>query len=256
MIISVEKIIRDFEYLYFNPESCPDAFLEEHYKKKNCSKQDYIEAIDKRLGINKLNWTDYNAEKEVVDKLLKKQIFDENAIAWKAGKVEWRNGKLETKDFIDEDNNNYINGYGGKINKKDFDTYYSCLNQQHDKINENIENDKWAEAYESALYNSPKNMGVVNIINALFFITGGKAPIYDAFAHKAVKALLLDIAPSEVYLGSNPGKNDVNNVMAMYKEYRILLYKIFGDGITENGMFISRELDRALWVYGHSNISI
>lgn len=41
----------------------------------------------------------------------------------------------------------------------------------------------------------------------------------------------------------------------MYREYMIILDKIFKDFSKEkniNGMFISRELDRALWVYGHS----
>lgn len=103
---------------------------------------------------------------------------------------------------------------------------------------------------------SPKNIGPVYIINALFFLTGGKAPIYDVFAHKAVKALLLNISPSEVYMGGNPDKHDIDNVTAMYLEYILLLKMIFKDEVKIKGkddMFISRELDRALWVYGHSN---
>ncbi|MBR6444064.1 MAG: hypothetical protein IKS63_01390, partial [Firmicutes bacterium] len=102
---------------------------------------------------------------------------------------------------------------------------------------------------------SPKNIGPVYIINAMFFVSGGKAPIYDAFAHKAVRSLVMDIAPSEVYLGGNPDKNETKNVVLMYQEYMTLLKKVFSCTFkdkTQNDMFISRELDRALWVYGHS----
>ena len=36
-----------------------------------------------------------------------------------------------------------------------------------------------------------------------------------------------DISPKEVYLGGNPGKNESEKVISMYREYMIILEKIF-----------------------------
>lgn len=250
-----DDFIKHFEPLYFDPNTCPDEYTSQHYHDKENLEAEYRGLLKNNLGINKLNRTNYKAEQQVMN-ILKDAEFDKNALAWKAGKIEYINEELKTaKSF--ESGNDYINGYGQRINKKEFSTYRKYLidNDNKECVNEQITKNNWKEAYRIALEKSPRNIGPVYIINALFFLTGGKAPIYDVFAHKAVKALLLNIAPSEVYLGGNPGKNDVDNVIAMYNEYMLMLKMVFKDYFEQkkkSEMFISRELDRALWVYGHS----
>ena len=91
----------------------------------------------------------------------------------------------------------------------------------------------------------PKNFGSVYIINLIYFLSKGKFPIYDKFAHKAAKALFMEKQPNEVYVGSAPEKNDIKNVVNLYNEYLWLLEKLF------HNYSIDRITDRALWVYGH-----
>ncbi len=77
-------------------------------------------------------------------------------------------------------------------------------------------------------------------------MTKGKYPVYDSFAHKALKALYMKKAPFEIFSGIAPGKYDVDKVINMYNEFLWLLNELF-DTYT-----IDRKLDRALWVYGHA----
>lgn len=238
--IVINDFIKTFGDFYFDSDSLPDGY----------------KGLPEKLGIKKLNTTNYYAEKGVM-KQLKEGRFDKISLAWKSGKITFFEKDPEpTKDFIEGDYY-IISHYGksGQVDIKKFNDYCDHLDSNKDKIKGLVENEIWKEAYELAKCEVPDNLGPVHIINALFFITKGKAPIYDKYAHKAAKALLLDISPKEVYLGGNPGKNESEKVISMYREYMIILEKIFKDFSKEkniNGMFISRELDRALWVYGHS----
>ena len=76
----------------------------------------------------------------------------------------------------------------------------------------------------------------------------GKIPIYDKYAHIAVKALCFGYTPSNIYVGAPPEKSRTKMVINMLSEYMWYLNKLFG---TCN---IPHSLDRALWVYGHSKI--
>lgn len=247
-----KELILDYEPLYYDPTSCPEEYKSNFPNIKEWSKEGYEQLLKSCLNISKLNATNFRAEKEVMKKL-KKTEFDAIALAWKAGKIDWKDNQLITTNFETDDY--YINGYGGQIRKTDFNNYCDKLENMKDCINNYVDEEKWQEAYKAIMEISPKNIGPVYNINTLFFLTGGKAPIYDAFAHKAVKGLLLNIAPSEVYLGSNPDKKDVVNITAMYQEYMILLKMVFKDWFKQKkkeDLFIPRKLDRALWVYGHS----
>ena len=84
------------------------------------------------------------------------------------------------------------------------------------------------------------------LITVLYFKSNKKYPIYDYYAHRAVKALYLNKNPEEIFVGAAPDKNEIGKVLAMYKEYVFLLEQVFGYSD------IGRDLDRALWVYGHA----
>lgn len=241
--INIDKFISNYGIIYYDPTSCPDGFK---------STDDYKKRLKNYLGITKINGTNYYAEEEI-SKLLSEKVFDERSLAWKSGKVDWENGELKTVNFDKGDH--YINGYGGEIKKDEFKKYCEHIEKNKDRINDRVNKEKWKDAYSIAKENAPKNFGTVNIINALFFITGGNAPIYDKFAHKAVKALLLGISPKDVYYRDIPSKDEVDSVIAMYIEYMLLLKIVFKDFFKnkkKGDAFIPRELDMALWAYGHS----
>lgn len=86
------------------------------------------------------------------------------------------------------------------------------------------------------------------LITIIFFMSKGKYPIYDKFAHKAAQAIRDNKNPSEVSVKSAPDKTSVSAVMRMYDEYLCLLKDTIGT--TE----LSREQDQSLWVYGHSKV--
>ena len=251
MNYNAKTFINKYEHLYYDPLTCPNIDNGDVNKKVI---EKYKTELNE-LGINSINGkgTDYYAEQYVVDNLLKCSVFNKVALAWKAGKVLYKDGIIITADSFEKESY-YTNGYGGHIPKNEFYEYCKALDKS--EIKEMVENGDWKGAYNAVNAKPATNIGVVYNINTLFFLSGGKAPIYDAFAHKAVKALVLGISPSEVYLGENPSKDSVDKIIALYKEYMILLNIVFPDEINisdNNNMYISRELDRALWVYGHAN---
>lgn len=250
--IDIDTFISHYGIIYYDPTSCPDEFKWRYYNSKDVTTDDYKKRIKNDLGISKINGTNYYAEEEI-SKLLSEKVFNECSLAWKSGKVDWENGELKTVNFDKGDH--YINGYGGEIEKDEFKKYCEHLEENKDFINDRVNKGEWKDAYSKAKDNAPKNFGTVNIINSLFFITGGNAPIYDKFAHKAVKALLLGISPKDVYYRDIPSKDEVDSVIAMYTEYMLLLkivFKDFFENKKKGEAFIPRELDMALWVYGHS----
>jgi len=196
------------------------------------------------------------AEAWITNKRLKKGIFDNYSLAWKSGKVFWQNNTLCLKDSFISDGT-YRNGYGSPINIQDFENYCNTLNciSQSDWKNLTFE-----DLYSSIVKSSPINLGPVYICTSIFFKTKGNLPIYDQFAHKAIRALICEMKPSDIYIGSNPGKTEINKVVTMYNEYYQLVGKLqfddafrteFGDLSKRNTEFISRKFDQALWVYGH-----
>ncbi len=172
----------------------------------------------------------------------------------------WQNNTLCLKDSFISDGT-YRNGYGSPINIQDFNNYCNTLN--------NISKNDWdnltfKELYSLIVNDSPVNMGPVYICTSIFFKTKGSFPIYDQFAHKAIRALICEMKPSDIYIGSNPGKTEINKVVTMYNEYYQLVGKMrfndafsneFVDLTKRNTGFISRKFDQALWVYGHCSNS-
>jgi hypothetical protein len=94
----------------------------------------------------------------------------------------------------------------------------------------------------------PKGFGHVYILTALFFITGGRYPIYDKYANIAALAIDQGMAPgSHVNFKEDQKWSD-------YQQYMNLILPIGRACPRQVGsasMFMSRPLDRALWVYGH-----
>lgn len=97
-------------------------------------------------------------------------------------------------------------------------------------------------------------MGPVYKITLLYFVSGGRYPIYDRFAYKALLALGEGTNPGlNKRAPSLPEKSDTmlwNNYVEKldnsYQKYIELMEIIFNKDYIED-----RRIDRALWVYGH-----
>lgn len=189
--------------------------------------------------INIRNTTPRSIE-EYIENKLRQGIIDVSIVAWKAGTLDFNTQKPKLK------NGNYLNGYGKIIIKDRLEEYLNSIDKA--VVKKALENNDLEKAYSYLLHNVPNNFGSVYIINLMYFISQGKCPIYDRFAHKALKALFFNVAPCEVYVGPAPAKSSIKDVINMYREYIALLKIVFGKSC------ISRDLDRALWVYGHNDI--
>lgn len=238
--------IQRYAHLYFKPNKDEEAKYKEELKAVHIKKM--------------LNYTSDKAEKYAMS-LLENGEYNEYALAWKAGKLDLNEKDKPCYTGFEKDGAYIIGERSLEVNKAEFESYLRFLNDNKAVIVASIEKEDIRNAYKTALRlkpkstksEVPKNLGPVNIINALFFISKGKAPIYDSFAHKAVRALAMGLAPNKVYLGLNHGRTEIASVELMYDEYMSLLKKLFPEYIYRKGRkeFIPRELDQALWVYGH-----
>jgi hypothetical protein len=189
--------------------------------------------------------TEREVEKYIVDEMGKYKNSD-----YKIQKefVAWKSGELEVDHIQKKKRLGDISIFGKKI--INLDEYIDAINEIIEELKALIEADKVSETYKRLAKlqkkKEVKTFGSVYSITLIYFLSGGRYPIYDKFAHKAVKALYYGFNPGSIYASSAPDKSDWEAVMAMYKEYLFLLKGVFGT------YHISREQDQALWVYGHS----
>jgi hypothetical protein len=98
------------------------------------------------------------------------------------------------------------------------------------------------------LHSELDGFGPVFILTVLFFVSHGRFPIYDRFAHIAALAIAQGLPPgSFVDYRAVQKWND-------FQHYMNLLLPISHacpQGLGTPSMSISRLVDRALWVYGH-----
>ena len=89
--------------------------------------------------------------------------------------------------------------------------------------------------------------GTVYILTILYFITKGQQPIFDRCAYKAAKAIFLGKQPNDIWYES-PSSKSAKGILNVISDYKWYLEQVFGMSD------ISRDVDRALWVYGHTVI--
>ena len=218
--INEKDFIETYEKAYFKGNSKPDGIP--RLNQTSCEIETYIESL-----LNK-------PEEYTTQELLE-------IVSWKAGNLKELGQPIKCST-----------GYGISINKEQLEKYLASINQKADDIRnkaKNPDNATLLDIYTNMLPEVPKYFGSVYILNLLYFITKRQLPIYDKFAHKALIALSTGVAPSEVTVKPAPAKGSKKSVIKMYTEYIHLLENLFGQKA------ISRSLDRALWVYGHSKIA-
>lgn len=170
-------------------------------------------------------------------------------LAWKIGKLKHYECENENKFVYHKDWKNAEN-MDVKIRNKKFD-----IRVFSDYIAENIDciESLYKKNPQSALNKlnegSVEGIGPVYLITMLYFITKRECPIYDRFAMKAIEAIVNDAKPgSDIKEKQLPDKNSKKFGKIMeteMKEYIDDLKDIFGNDYKD------RNVDRALWVYGH-----
>ncbi len=218
-----ESFISRYEQFYFNKES-------------------YGEDEKNLLGTVLKNKTEKIVE-DYADKVLSHQVFDKRLFLWKAGRLTVEQAELEDEKLIHKIK--VLNGRGHEI--ENAEAFIDAVKEiELSKGNDGFKHN-YKKILELSKQTNLKNVGAVYLITVLFFMSNKEYPIYDYFAHRAVKALYFGMKPKEVFVGAAPDKTELDKVLAMYKEYVFLLEQVFGYSNIE------RELDRALWVYGHAD---
>lgn len=200
----------------------------------------YFDNSEKMVGVPVNNQVDESVEDDIFKNHYNGKV-DIEAVAWKLGRL--TTGGVQYNNT----NDGIINGYGKHINLEELKDYIERINANVNVIKDKMKEEKLVDAFKMLAEKSPHNFGTVYIITMMFFISQGEIPIYDRFAHIAVKAIYADKFPYEIYVGEAPSKKAPEAAINMLNEYRWLLQKTF------KSSSINRELDRALWVYGHAN---
>jgi hypothetical protein len=209
--------------------------------------------MDNHSNINGIVKNSLYIENEM-DNLLKEGIKTEkdviHILAWKTGKIKHgvseKNQRFEyASDWVNAEEGK-VKRYGKEIDMKPFAQYISKnikdLSSTADKDPQKVMNQLKEQ--------SPNGIGTVYLITLLYFISKGKYPIYDRFAMMALDAIIQNKNPGEFVLYKElPDKNSIQfaQVMSIYQtNYVDKLEKIFGKKYQTD-----RNIDRALWVYGH-----
>jgi len=194
------------------------------------------------------------AEQEIED-LLKEGIKSNcdvmNILAWKLGKIKHRETE-DRKEIICH--KGWENRKSCKVTR--YGNYWDLTHFVEHIVKHKNDLEAKAEDSPQAVLDelkkvAPNGIGTVYLITLLYFISKGKWPIYDRFAMMALNAIKSGAEPgATVDCLELPAKNsdEFSNVMEILKEKYIKpLQEIFGDDYTK-----TRDIDRALWVYGHS----
>ena len=153
----------------------------------------FVETYSKKYFADYPNNRKYNDEKDIVD-MCTNGKFDFKCVAWKIGRdYDEYHIKYEKGEAIPNGYGNLIDG--GKL--KEFlieisnNQKLSLIFAEGDFSKKKIE-----EAFKILSAIAPPNFGTVYIITVMYFLSKGKIPIYDQFAHKAIKAILFEKKPS------------------------------------------------------------
>ncbi len=258
---------------WFQDSKINCTFEKAYFKNSNGQTFQSNRKPEKEIVGIKVTPTDRSVE-EYAEKLLESGEVCLGAAAWKMGRLFSPDGVEVKVNLEHNENDNEIikNGYGHRIDVNELKRYLEYLSDPETKLTALIEeyvnindadpNKKYNDRFEilERIYSKmaqtdiskeerivPKNFGSVYILAMLYFLSRGGIPIYDQFAHKAVKALYAKVNPNMIYVGSSPDKSDTKSVVKMLLEYIWLLEKVFGKSN------IDRTIDRALWVYGHAD---
>jgi len=193
---------------------------------------------------NKRNQSSLFIESQVDALLTQPELLSQNdltlGLAWKIGAIDHR---ASTTSVVWNPANFPVALIGGRY-KWNFSQSIPCLAANMTAIVNQLTADP---AYLLDLKLPGTGLGPTNKLAIQFFVTHGSEPIYDIYAHKGALAIdqnLSTVPPRQPVAGYKPVQT-----WSDYQNFKCLLRRI---GLQAcGGMFISRDDDRALWVYGH-----
>ena len=173
-------------------------------------------------------------------------------------KLEKRIEKIVDKDTLDS--NDIIDILRWKVGATNFDYQKQIVKNQWRTINaseliEKLKGKKKQIDNPSCMlkdFMKTKGIGPTYAITILYFLSKGEYPIYDKFAHIALKVIdesyeytkIIHSNELEKEFHSNSAKSD--KIFDNYNKYIGRLNKIFGNEYKTN-----RNIDQVLWAYGH-----
>lgn len=206
-------------------------------------------------------------EDRIEELLIAEQLSAEDVmliLRWKMGRIDAKASQAKNKLNLPEKDvsDSFITytGRGRKVDATDFCNKISILSREK-KCPRNAE-EIWSafipDKESSSKINVPENMGTVYLLTVLYFLTNAEYPIYDRFAKMALDAIKSNgkIKPGDVVpYKEMPTKTDggFKNLLcksdSKYRVYINELETVFREKYTTNKQ--NRDIDRALWVYGH-----
>ena len=181
---------------------------------------------------------------------IRNQLDVYHILAWKVGKIKHAESDASNRFVYASDwagiETGVVNRYGKPLDLTNFAAYIvTNINQLEEMAKEDPQ-----DVLECLRQNAPSGLGTVYLITLLYFISRGIWPIYDRFAMMALSAIAEGKKPGDpVKYVELPDKNSgkFHSVMDICKQtYIKQLEDIFGKEYSKD-----RNVDRALWVYGH-----
>lgn len=224
-------------------------------------------------------------EKQITE-LLKKGKMEEqdlfNILAWKTNRINHQKSE-DTKSFVytgSSDKNtsrwnfDFEKEEATAVTRRTIDNLFPFLKYISRELNTTVES---AEILKLLKEKSPEGIGTVYLITFLYFITHGNEPIYDVFAMAALDAIypknqdtISLTLGSYVKMRELPSKNDngfqnlLNPQKPNHSKSNYIIYKeklnVFMEEVNSERISSGknsleykdcRDIDRALWVYGH-----
>ena len=219
---------------------------------------DSAENVDKDFKVKNISKSSRFVENEICEFLSTEKVISDphdvfNILAWKIGTINHRSSIDRFVYHSNCDYENYIiKDRKNEIKIKDLAEHILEKNSELTSTAKNRPQDFLNNLNDFLDKNGIKGIGTVYLITLLFFMSKGKYPIYDQFAAKAVYAIKNNIAPNNAinYSFYLPGRDSAwfSKIMCWYmNDYINDLKSIFGEEYKTN-----RDIDRALWVYGHA----
>ena len=208
---------------------------------------------NKRI-VNGVGQNSRYAEEEIEKVLkygIKTPIDVVHILAWKTGKIkhyesEKKREFVYAKDWSNAETSGKV--LRPRIGECDINKISSYISKNIESLEKEV-----SEAPQNVLCKlreqSVKGIGTVYLITLMYFISRGSYPIYDRFAKKAIDAIVNEVKPGGVIKERQlPDKTSEKFCKIMkneMKEYMCNLEAVFGSDYKD------RDVDRALWVYGH-----
>ena len=222
---------------------------------KDYSKQYFRDACSSTPGVSKRNQTDRTVEMRVM-KILESGIKGTEDVY---DILAWKTGRIKQQKYSDDMPFEYYKGcsraeYELKVRGNsipNLHNYAERVLRMAPEIKTRASSGNLDKVFELLLSDAPTGIGAVYAITLLFFLTKGEQPIYDQYAMRA----LVDMTQySSTYYHDLPqrgtngeiSRSYIKKLTEEYSKYKGLLEQHFGDTYQR-----CRDIDRALWVYGH-----